>query len=473
VRVVAGALRLSVVSIAALSAQSAVAAERVTYRADVSVSGQITVTFHGDPAAGCEATFRCDVKDGSIRWTPQARGRLSLDGAPGRRLTGFLDLFGGEARPDTIAAVQRSAADGTHVCVDARGRSPFVIPLLAIGRRGLRFGLRPRPGVFGPVISGPLATSCGGPLPADTIQGLPTRTVSLRALRTESTTIDLSGSAAFAAGGLAGRVESTMRIRLGKALVRRVQGRARRPPSQPSSRPPVRNIAVEYRVARVAGSLPVDVAADPRSCAPLDACGLDGTLTVTPGPGHGEAYLFGYGRLSTDELRRAVGLAGGPIPREAAVFGYLSWSRARGTVTAALNRDGTPACRDTAPFTAGLIDLRVRGRRVMARLADGTDGFDGEDILRTRCPGPLLADFGGGTRLAVGRIPLRAFGRRKLTLRLNRGVSAVTPGYMLRSRPDLRIVLEREEVRVGRLEGAALVDEDGGGGGGSGSAVRG
>jgi hypothetical protein len=462
-----------VVSIAALSAQSAVAAERVTYRADVSVSGQVTVTFHGDPAAGCEATFRCDVKDGSMRWTPKARGRLSLFGVPGRRLSGFLDLFGGEVRPDTIAAVQRSAADGTHICVDARGRSPFGVPLIAIGRRDLRFGLRPRPGVFGPVTSGPLATNCGGPLPADTLQGLPMRTVSLRALRTESTTIDLSGSAAFAAGGLAGMVESTMRIRLGKALVRRVQRRPRRPPSQPSSRPPLRNIEVEYRVTRVAGSLPVDVAADPRSCAPLDACGLDGTLTVTPSPGNGEAYLFGYGRLSTGELRRAVGLAAGPIPREAAVYGYLSWSRARGTVTAALNRDGTPACRDTAPFSAGLIDLRVRGRRVIARLADGTGGLGGEDVLRTRCPGPLLADVRRGTRLAVGRIPLRAFGRRKLTLRLNRGVSAVTPGYMLRSRPNLRIMLEREEVKVGRPEGAVLVDDGGGGGGGSAVAVPG
>ena len=459
------ALRLSVVAIAALSAQSAAAAERVTFRAGVSVSGQVTVTFQGDRAAGCEATFRCDVQDGSVRWTPQSQGQLSLFGVPGRRLTGFLDTFGGEPRADTIAVVQRLAADGTHVCADARGGSSFGIPLIAIGRRGLRVGLGARPRAFGPLTWGPLGTSCGGPLPADALRGLPTRTVSLRALRTRSTTIDLSGSAPFAAGGLAGRVESTMLIRLTKARVRRVQ--LRRAAPGPSSRPPFRSLAVEYRLARVSGSLPVDVVGDPRTCAPLDSCGLDGTLTVTPSPAGGEAYIFGYGRLSTAALRRAVGLAGGPIPRKASVYGYLSWTRARGAVTATLNRDGVPACRDTRPLTSAVIDLRARGRRVSARLAGGPEGFGGEDVLRTRCPGPLLADLGRGTRLAVGRIPLRAFGRRRFTLRLDGGVRAVTTGYRLRSRPDLTLVLEREKVEERLLTQPLLAGGGSGSGGGS------
>lgn len=75
--------------------ETAAAAERLTFRAGVSVSGQVTVTFHGDREAGCEATFRCEVQTGTIRWTPRSEGQLSVFGVPGRRLTGYLSLFGG------------------------------------------------------------------------------------------------------------------------------------------------------------------------------------------------------------------------------------------------------------------------------------------------------------------------------------------------------------------------------------------
>ncbi len=212
---------------------------------------------------------------------------------------------------------------------------------------------------------------------------------------------------------------------------------------------------MEYRVARVTGSLPVDIAGDPRTCTPLDACGVGGTLTVTPGSARGEAYVFAFGRLPRLALRRAVGLAPGPRPRKARVYGYLTLNPGWGTVTALLDRDGAPACRDATSLSNGLIDLRARGRRVTARFFGGAEGTE---LLRTRCPGPLLADIERGTRLAVGRIPLRALGRRRLTLRLDRGARAVTPGYMLRSRPDIRIVLEREEVKETELSGGSFVE---------------
>jgi hypothetical protein len=445
--------------------QSAAAAERVTYRAAVSVSGQVIVSFHGDRAAGCEAAFRCDVQAGTIRWTPRSGGQLSVSGVPGRRLTGYLLPFGGpETTLDAVAVVQRGAADGPHVCADARGTLDYSLPLVGVRLRRLRFGLQQRPGVFGPLSTSPLGTNCGGPLPADTLRRLGTRTVSMRGLLKGPTMIDLSGSAPFAAGGLAGTVESTVLVRVRKARVRRGPFRRRRPSPPPSGRPPLRSLSVEYRLARMTGSVPVELDAEPLACAPLDACGLSGTLTVTPGPARGEAYVFVYGRQSKAALRRAVGLVPGPPPRKVSVYGYLTWSRARGTVSAALERDGRPACRDTTPLSDGAIDLRVRGRRVTARFA-GAETLAASDALRTRCPGPLLADLRRGTRLAVGRIPRGALGRRRLTLHLDQGSSTATPGYRLRSRPDLTVVLEREKVEEELIPGGGLVIEGGGNGG--------
>jgi hypothetical protein len=446
--------------------ETTAASERVTYRAGVSVSGQVTVSFHGDREGGCEASFRCDVQAGTIRWTPRSKGQLSVLGVPGRRLTGYLSLFGGpETTLDALAVVQRTAADGTHFCADARRSLDYSAGIVAVRPRSLRFGLQDRAGVFGPLSANPLGTNCGGPLPADTLRRLKTRTVSLRELVRGPTTIDLSGSAPFAAGGFAGTVESSVLVRVRKARVRRVDRRPRRAIPQPPNRPPFRNISVEYRLERITGSVPVELEAAPLGCGALDACGLSGTFTVTPGPARGEAYVVAYGRLSKAALRRAVGVAPGPRPGKASVSGYLFWNRGRGTVAASLERNGEPACRDVSPLTDGAIELRVRGRRVTARLA-GADPFAGGDILRTRCPGPLLSDLGRHTRLAVGRIPRSALGRRRLTLHLDRGASAMTPSYRLRSRPDLTVVLEREKVEEQRLSGGGVV-VDGSGTGGS------
>jgi hypothetical protein len=448
---------------------TAAAAEAVSYDAGVRVSGQLVVSFRGDPA-GCAAFFRCDVQGGSLRWTPQSRARLSLLRLPGRRLEGYLAPSGPfGTRPDTVAVVQRSAADGTHVCADARGGSFESFGLVAVGVRRLTFGLRARPGVFGPAGSVLPATNCGGPLPEEALRGLSTRVVSLRALRSRPTQIDLSGSAPFASGGLAGTVESTIVLRVGRLQVQR-QPVLRASPRRVSSRPPLRLIAVEYRIARLTGSLPVAVRGDPQTCAPLDACGLAGTLTVQPGPARGEGYVFGYGRLPFAVLRRTVGLAPGPVPRRTSAYGYISWGRGMGSVSALLTRNGTPACRDAGRLRSGTLELRVRGPRVTAVFARGLPYGDGADLLRTRCPGPLLADLGRGTRLALGRLPRRALGRPRFTIHLNRGTRAVTSGYRLRSRPDLRIVLEREEVEreVLSVGGGGGVDNGGGGGGGGG-----
>jgi hypothetical protein len=423
-----------------LTAASASAAP-TTYRARVELSGQVVVTFRGDPAAGCQASFRCDVESGTIRWTPQNEGQLYVfDSGRGRRFSA-LSLYGpGEGTPGTLAFVERRAADGAQqFCVDARG-SPFEgLHVTVVGKRSLRIGLRPSPRAYPPQPLVP--THCGGPLATDVLPGLPSRTVGLRTMLRGSTEIDLSGSTEFAAGGLVGTAVSTLVVEVDQ-MTRRVRRRRSRPPRRDRGRPPIRTASVEYRVTGVTGSIPIDVLADPRACAPLDACGLAGSLTVTPRPADGEVYLYAYGRLTKEALRRALGVAPGPAPRRARLYGYASLNRDAGSVAAALERDGAPACRDTVALQRSTLELRVRDGHVTAVYGGAEQG--GFDVLGTRCPGPLDADLGRRNGLASGRIPLSAFGRRRLTLHLDRGTSRTTPGFQLRSRPDLKIELERE-----------------------------
>jgi hypothetical protein len=441
---------------------SALAAPRVTYSATVRATGQMVVSFHGDPAAGCAEFLRCDVQPSTVRWTPPSQGQLYLSGIRGRRLRGSVTFSDPDERVQTLAVVQRSAADGTHICADAGGRSSAPYTSAIVGRGGLTLGLQSRPRVFGPLTQSQLATRCGGPLPADFAADLPARRISLRALPRGPTNVDLAGSSSFSAAGLTGTVQSTVALRVSRARVRIREVGPRAPARTAPRRPPLHTIAVEYRIARVTGSMPIDVAADPRACEPLDACGLSGRLTVTPGPAHGEGYLYAYGRVSRMALRRAVGLARGPVPRKIAVFGYVLWDSARGTITSALDRNGTPACRDSAPLPSGALELRVRRRRVTAQFGSGGVVGFGRQLLQTRCPGPLLADLGRSTRLAVGRTPRRALARKTLRFNLNRGARASTASYHLRSRPDLTMVLEREGVE--EVGGTGFVVEEGGGG---------
>jgi hypothetical protein len=425
-----------------LTAASSYAAAPTNYRAHVELSGQLVVSFHGDAAPGCEAAYRCDVESGTLRWTPQNEGQLYLFDSGRGRLFPSLHVFGsGGGALGTLAIVQRRAGDGTeHMCVDARG-SPFEsLPVSLVGKRSLRFGFRPSPRAYP---AQPLfRTHCGGPLVPDFLPGLPTRTVGLRTLLRGPTDIDLSGSTEFAAGGLAGTAVSTLEVKVGQMRAQRVRRRPPRRPRPQRSRPPLRRVQVEYQVTGVSGSIPVDVLADPRACAPLDACGLAGSLTVTPRPGDGEAYLVAYGRLPKEDLRRALEAPDGPAPRGVRFYGYVVLSKEAGSVAAALERDGRPACRDAAPLRRSALQLNVRDAFVRATF--GGSEPTGFDALGTRCPGPLEADLGRGRHLASGRVPLSSFSRRRLTLRLDRGTSVTTPGFELRTRPDLTIDLERE-----------------------------
>jgi hypothetical protein len=208
-----------------------------------------------------------------------------------------------------------------------------------------------------------------------------------------------------------------------------------------------RALDVTYRIESVSGQISTDVhgLADPDLCGPLDACGLMGSVTVAPVASDGEVEISARAsmRHSRLDLRRALGLAGGHRARGVLRFGYASWPE-QGTVRSDLTRDGAPDCSDAGPLSSeGSLDLVYSGNRLDTSYAG--DLFGG-DLLRTRCQGPGLVDVARERGLASAKVPLTAFRKPRITLRLAGGIGYAGDGYSGRSHPDMTVVLRRTRV---------------------------
>jgi hypothetical protein len=269
----------------------------------------------------------------------------------------------------------------------------------------------------------------------------------LAALRRGPTTIDLSGASSFAAGGLVGTARSTIVLH-----VQRLQGgkvHTQPPPTSISNEDRV--ITVHYKVVKVAGSVAVNVAGSRSTCAGFDVCRLAGTLTLHPGPAHGEAYVVAHDLATTSgaRLRSAVGLAPGPIPKYAQVFGLTTLTSKAGSVSETLDRDGAVACRDSTPLPVSAVEIAVDGKRATATFggADFAELPPIRDLLRTRCPGPTAADLTASNRaLATIAFPVTVLARRTITLHFSRAITIAAAGFSWSSRPSLTIVLRRTRV---------------------------
>lgn len=399
----------------------------------VKVTGALRVEFRGDEAAGCAAVGLCGVA-GTVTWSPGEAGQIGVltAGKGSRRRTRTVVFLGtGPFGEDaTVSHVTRTLPDGSRrLCTDARptgavqDRPGIVVTLQGLGILGGR---------------------CAGPQPGDIRSALPVRRLRRAALRRPGTRIDLSSDAPFSAGGLSGRVRSTVVLELGRA-------RAERPsdPRRPPARSRRRALIVRYAVERVTGSVRSDLAAvaDPRRCDPLDACGLAGSLTRVLDGGRGQATLFASARRSTTsrrELRATLGLAPGPAARVQS-GGFGSWRTPAGALVTELGRpDGTPPCRDRVSQSRADMQLEVVNGRLTASLP-GFGDLESGGGARTRCPGGEAAE-GGPQTVAAGSVPLRALRRRRVTIRLTRGGSGVAQPFRVTTRPDVTIVLRRTRI---------------------------
>jgi hypothetical protein len=421
---------------------AAAQADLALAEASVTAEGEVVVDFRGDPATCLTSANVCD-REGTVAWRPRRRLSLVAFLGPSGRVDTLLFAERGETAATTTARVRRTGGTGT--CTDTVDTTVAGVTLS--GRPG---ALRVRVGASVDL----LPTRCGGPLTEDVAGALPARTVTLRDLRRGATTIDLAADAPFTAGGLTGRVRSTLRLRVGRL-------RAQDDPEPDVRATPGGEIEARFRVTEVRGGVTADVRGEGATapCAPLDACGASGTLVLSPRAGRGSGTLSvslparSRVRGLVPALRRARRLdAGG---RGITAFGYVGW-RERGVVGSTLRGpsdvpcpDDAPCptvarelpCTDEAPLPAGSLTLEPAGGRVRA-------SYSPSAWPRTRCPGPLLATPLAQPALATGTVPASAFARRRVTFRLLRGARVKEGPYTARTRSDLTVVLRRTSLRT-------------------------
>jgi hypothetical protein len=177
----------------------------------------------------------------------------------------------------------------------------------------------------------------------------------------------------------------------------------------------------------------------PGVCAPLDACGASGELVLVPETrgGRAEVQVSLPARSRVRGLVPALRRAREDFEDEAAVqgFGFVEWTD-RGEASARIARPGAATCTDTAPLRDGALFLEPQGARVRVTYLSTAP-------VRTRCAGPLLGVALGQPAAASGTLPVGAFARPRVTLRLTRGARLEDGPYTGTSRSDLTVVLRR------------------------------
>jgi hypothetical protein len=403
----------------------------------VTVSGQMVVRFHGDRATGCEASGLCDTS-GTITWDPGRTANLlaTLEVAGRRRQSDGYISFGDyppQSVARTVAEVRRTRADGSRAgCADV---STDASALEAHGQ-GVALDI----GLAG---GGLLSTRCGGPLDEDVASLLAVRRVTFSQLERGGSRLDLSAHGAFASHGLAGELDSTVVLTLGRGRHQNLI-----PPHLRFKRRRMRVLDVSYALEQLSGQVAVDFAAgsQPALCDALDACDLSGTVALAPVASSGDAHLFAEvpERVSALALLQRTGLVNGRAGKPVPLLGLVGW-KGSGAITATTSRPDGSACIDRNPMTPNVIFLRTSGG---ALHADYTPlGQSSADPLRGRCPGPSTGDVGRAQALATATVPLAAVRQPTLTLRFTRGAGFGGDGYSGVTKPDLTLVLKRTRVR--------------------------
>ena len=399
----------------------------------VCVTGRLTVTFAGDPAAGCAAEGVCGYA-GTETWQPQGGGDLAISTFErhGRRSRTATLILGGPGSP--LAAVQRSQANGTTTACSDQGLGGGGFFSASVSGARITVGLRHADGPL-------LGTRCVGPLDTDVMALLPSQTVSLSHVLHGGATIDLTGGGRFATHGLAGAVASTIVLSLG-----RPHPSSGSPPASPPRGVKRSRLAeVAYRVAHLGGSAVAAVrsSADPAVCGPFDACGLQGVIDVAPGTPSASSsgpsvYLSATASLHRPrrDLLTALGAASGGNPSGISVQGGGEAS-VHGTVTADLTQGG--ACRDQVGLRQLGIQLSKRAGRLQVSVSPAVS--QAADPLRTRCPGPEL----GSHQLTSASVPLSVLRRRSITATLH-GRSFGDGPYRVTTQSTLTVTLRRARV---------------------------
>jgi hypothetical protein len=401
-------------------------------------TGGLTVTFHGDPAAGCLAAGDC-ADSGTIFAPIPASGMVIVLALASHRRTSEQALAfpnpSFNSGPYTTSVVNR-ARPGTDPgrCTDATSSTGSLAVTVHRARVSVRL-LTPG--------SHLLATRCAGPTDAGLAPVAPQVELSVGALRAGRRTVDLSGTRPFTSGGYAGTLSSTIVLHLGIPRRQRLNSGGQFPPGIPVVRE--RIVQARLTLTRVTGSLRADVtgAAAP-VCQPLDSCGLQETVALPAAATGAAGSLFVQARASSPlaAQRAALGLAGPPAAARAArtlpVNGGVSFTDP-GPVLVTATQDGT-TCHGRGGPAQEDVQLAARSGRLIATL-------ESLDLSRSGCPGPLLGSGSDPIMLATGSVPLGALGHRTIPLRLRAATAPVADdGYVIRLAGTATFTLRRGRV---------------------------
>jgi hypothetical protein len=179
----------------------------------ITVTGSLVVSFHGDQSTGCAARGLCGYS-GVITWRPQAdasRGFLNVEKLRTGGRTSYqasLNFYSQASSPADLSASVLHQVPGQPLgtCVDGSSKQYS----LSLPVRGGRILVRVLGGG-----SSLLSTRCAGPLDSDIASVLPARSVPIPAAPRAHLAVDLSTVRSFAAGGLAGTVRSTLVLGFG------------------------------------------------------------------------------------------------------------------------------------------------------------------------------------------------------------------------------------------------------------------
>jgi hypothetical protein len=387
---------------------------RAEERSRATVSGALTVTWRADPQRGCEAAGLCG-STGSLTWSPGSRADLSVQ----KPIPPYLLLQSDEP------AIVRVRNVGGGTCVDAVPTTYFDLESTPLG--GGRYAL-----AFPTALS---SGRCAGPSARDLASALPSATLDLAALRRGETGFAWAGGP-LAVGPWTGEITSTLAVRATRlrARPRIAVRRPARVPARLRGRTIYRTTEdYAYRVTAVEGALGIAFHGSPAGgCAPLDACGAEGTLTLAPGT---------KGTLEISGERESFT----PHPR-VRVDGYGELRSAGGRSAETLRRPGVPDCTDSQRPDDIPLGGEQHGDSVRVTL--GSPSTLMADALRTRCPGPAQADVFGRGVLASGRLARSALGQARLRVTLRATGSFARSGYAGTRGGAVTLTLERVRARV-------------------------
>ncbi|MEA2423080.1 MAG: hypothetical protein QOF55_2179, partial [Thermoleophilaceae bacterium] len=375
----------------------------------LTVTGSVTIAWHGDPARGCAGAGLCGYR-GSLGARPDRFGQLTTLLRHGRPAEGegYLDLI--EAPVTRVRRVEEAGDGGA--CADLARSSALYVTMTrrADGRLRLRLdadGLSPG--------------RCAGPDLTHAMAGLRGTTISTaRLLR--GGTVDMSSHAPLASGRFSGTVASTVRLRLGHARPQTdhtftdfgqgVQEQKRRSPQ-------VVHLHATYRVTRLTGKLATSFGglAAPL-CATVDGCGVSGASSwaILSAGGSVELDAFTLAPPRDRSLRGAIDAIG---KRGGLAFAAGRFRHALGTTAAHVTRPDGVACNDAQRVPAPGLSSPVNARSFQLDLG-GEQAEPGEgDVVRAGCPGPAQQDVLGTRPLATASLPLRALLYRRVQIEMS------------------------------------------------------